>query len=168
MAFHFGLPHAAGGFLGVDVFFVLSGYLITSICSVRSNAVTSRSSTLTRRMRRRIPALLALVAVVVVWSAVFAPRDVARRPVGRHHRDAVLLCELAFSSRRAATSRATSVASPFNTCGRSQSKSILSRVAAPAGSYALIVRQPRRRLIAVGVLPEPASSFLAITLSSLW
>ena len=74
MAFHFGLPHAAGGFLGVDLFFVLSGYLITSL--LLGQVVDGRVDLpgfWARRLRRLIPGLLALMVVVVAWGALAAP-----------------------------------------------------------------------------------------------
>ena len=70
MAFHANLPFARGGFIGVDIFFVLSGYLITTLL-VREQA---RSGTIAlgrfymRRTLRLLPALLALVVVLHVWS----------------------------------------------------------------------------------------------------
>jgi peptidoglycan/LPS O-acetylase OafA/YrhL len=65
MTQHLHLSHAPGGALGVDVFFVLSGYLITGLLA------TERSSTgsidlpafYVRRVARLYPALLALVVV---------------------------------------------------------------------------------------------------------
>ncbi|TGV95487.1 acyltransferase, partial [Mesorhizobium sp. M2D.F.Ca.ET.145.01.1.1] len=52
--FHFGVPGFAGGFAGVDVFFVISGYLITSIL-VGPNRL-SLTEFYGRRVRRILPA----------------------------------------------------------------------------------------------------------------
>jgi len=62
--FHAGMPGLAGGFVGVDVFFVISGYLITSILSREMER--GRFSLLDfyeRRARRILPALLLVIAV---------------------------------------------------------------------------------------------------------
>ena len=71
MAYHLG--HLSGGFLGVDLFFVLSGFLITSLLlgeGARKGKVDLRRFWV-RRARRLLPALaVALVAVVVaarIW-----------------------------------------------------------------------------------------------------
>ena len=67
--FHAGLPLFSGGFVGVDIFFVISGYLITSILigDLQSDNF-SLVNFYERRARRIIPAL----ALVVFVSTVFA------------------------------------------------------------------------------------------------
>ena len=74
-----GGPVAVGGFTGVDVFFVVSGFLITGLL-LREHAQTGRIDLgrfYSRRMRRILPAALVTVAVTVVIAAVFlAPLQV--------------------------------------------------------------------------------------------
>jgi peptidoglycan/LPS O-acetylase OafA/YrhL len=69
---HFGFPWlAAGGTVGVSLFFALSGYLITGLLLDEFSArrgVNLRQFYY-RRARRLLPALLILMAAVLVWSA---------------------------------------------------------------------------------------------------
>ncbi|GGH56454.1 acyltransferase family protein [Frigidibacter albus] len=67
--FHVGVPGFPGGFVGVDVFFVISGYLISTILiSEISAGKFSLSRFYERRIRRIFPALLAMVAFVLIAS----------------------------------------------------------------------------------------------------
>jgi peptidoglycan/LPS O-acetylase OafA/YrhL len=61
-----------GGFLGVDVFFVLSGFLITSLLlrERRSTGHTALRSFWMRRARRLLPALYVLLAVLLAYEVV--------------------------------------------------------------------------------------------------
>lgn len=68
--FHAGVAAFKGGFVGVDVFFVISGYLITTIIVVEVEAGTfSVARFYERRARRIMPALFAVMAtsVAVAW-----------------------------------------------------------------------------------------------------
>lgn len=73
--FHAGLPHFGGGFIGVDVFFVVSGYLITSIL-VRhiTDGSFSVANFYERRARRILPALFLVmfVSVLLSWFVLLA------------------------------------------------------------------------------------------------
>ena len=69
--YHAGIGWLPAGFLGVDTFFVLSGFLITTLLlqEVRHTATIRLVSFWARRARRLLPALLAMVALcaVFVW-----------------------------------------------------------------------------------------------------
>ena len=75
MAFHGGIPWLAGGYLGVDAFFVLSGFLITSLLlnewqrirTIRLGAFWAR------RARRLLPALLLVLLFVACYAAFVVP-----------------------------------------------------------------------------------------------
>jgi peptidoglycan/LPS O-acetylase OafA/YrhL len=66
IASHAGLPFLRGGFVGVDVFFVLSGYLITSLLmqEISSSGTVNFARFYARRARRLLPAAITMVLVV--------------------------------------------------------------------------------------------------------
>jgi peptidoglycan/LPS O-acetylase OafA/YrhL len=77
VASHAGLPGFAGGFVGVDVFFVISGYLITQVLLRDIGAGQfSLARFYERRVRRLFPALFAMLAVITpVAMLVLMPAD---------------------------------------------------------------------------------------------
>ena len=69
---------APGGFLGVEVFFVVSGYLITSLLLAerRETRTVSLKRFWMRRARRLLPALFTMLAVVVLYALLFLPDSI--------------------------------------------------------------------------------------------
>jgi len=85
---HFGIPGFSGGFIGPDIFFVLSGYLITGILyreftkkkggSRRSRRISFKNF-YSRRARRILPASIAVIIAVNVYARlVLTPGEIAR------------------------------------------------------------------------------------------
>ncbi len=78
VAVHAGVPWLRGGFVGVDVFFVLSGFLITGLL-VQEVSDTGRlrfAEFYVRRLRRLLPALLVMLLVVGALAALLlAPAE---------------------------------------------------------------------------------------------
>lgn len=67
--FHAGFQSFSGGYVGVDVFFVISGYLITSIILIEKQAGTFDLVTFyERRVRRILPALFFVMAVCIPFA----------------------------------------------------------------------------------------------------
>jgi peptidoglycan/LPS O-acetylase OafA/YrhL len=82
LLYHVGLPVRAG-FVGVDVFFVISGFLITGLLLAELER-TGRISWVRfvgRRIRRLLPAAVLVLAVVSAWSFVVVP-GLRRREIG--------------------------------------------------------------------------------------
>ena len=80
--FHYGFAHLAGGYVGVDIFFVISGYLITSLILLdMRDRVFSAFKFYERQIRRIFPAMFFMLAVAcVVAVSLLMPSDL--RPFG--------------------------------------------------------------------------------------
>ncbi len=78
---HFATGLAPGGFLGVDLFFVLSGFLITSllVSEWETRSQISLPRFWARRARRLFPALLVVVAAVMLYSVIWSSRATTHR-----------------------------------------------------------------------------------------
>ncbi|ROS27937.1 acyltransferase family protein [Cellulomonas sp. PhB150] len=83
LLFHAGFPGLSGGFVGVDVFFVISGYLITSmiVTEVLETGRLRLGRFYARRARRLLPAastvLVAVAVMTVLWLPVTRWREIA-------------------------------------------------------------------------------------------
>ena len=75
--YHAGVGWMPGGFLGVDVFFVISGYLITSLLlsEYRRGGPRHLWQFWLRRARRLLPAVGVLIAVTMVVAAIVVPEQ---------------------------------------------------------------------------------------------
>jgi len=73
IAYHFNFKWASGGFLGVDIFFVLSGYLITStILPLKGNHLTvGLKKFWVGRFRRLLPAAYVMIITSFAWATLF-------------------------------------------------------------------------------------------------
>ena len=78
LLFHAG--HLGGGFLGVDLFFALSGYLITDLLlrELRETGTVSLTAFWARRIRRLLPALVLLLVGVTVLTWALGETDMWR------------------------------------------------------------------------------------------
>jgi peptidoglycan/LPS O-acetylase OafA/YrhL len=79
VAYHAAIPGLSGGYVGVDIFFVLSGYLITGLLirELEQTGTIDFWRFYARRARRLLPGLtLALLVVLIVCWAVYPPDEV--------------------------------------------------------------------------------------------
>lgn len=75
--FHAGNPLFAGGFIGVDVFFTISGYLITSIIlSEQHKGIFSLKSFYSRRAKRILPPLFVMLLSISAIVSLFPGSDI--------------------------------------------------------------------------------------------
>lgn len=79
IAYHLNIGWASGGLLGVGVFFVLSGYLITNLlmAEFRRHGRIEFKSFWVRRARRLLPALFIMLAAVICWVTLFDPSEMS-------------------------------------------------------------------------------------------
>src|SRR3954469_13169437 len=96
---HAGVPFLHGGYIGCDVFFVVSGYLISSLL-LREARLTGRVSLMgfyARRARRILPAATVVLVAVTVYSGLVLSLERARQVVEDVVWSALFLANVHFS-----------------------------------------------------------------------
>ncbi|MFM7542285.1 MAG: acyltransferase family protein [Actinomycetales bacterium] len=80
LLYHLGIDWIPGGFLGVDLFFVISGYVITGLIldSIERSGGLDLRAFYISRIRRLVPALIAMVVFTTLFIGVYAPETVRR------------------------------------------------------------------------------------------
>ena len=80
LAYHLTLPWWPGGFLGVDLFFVISGYVITRLIldSIERSSALDLRKFYRSRFRRLFPALLFMIISTTLFISVWAPETIKR------------------------------------------------------------------------------------------
>jgi peptidoglycan/LPS O-acetylase OafA/YrhL len=80
LLYHANISWFQGGFLGVEVFFVLSGYLITSLLLAerRQSGRVDLKNFWLRRARRLLPALFLLLVVTLAYAVIMLPQQVTQ------------------------------------------------------------------------------------------
>lgn len=83
IAFHFGAP-LSGGFLGVDLFFVISGFVITRLLKheIDREGKINLLAFLTRRARRLLPGLLVVLVALQIWLGLLGTEAMRRAGYG--------------------------------------------------------------------------------------
>jgi peptidoglycan/LPS O-acetylase OafA/YrhL len=100
IASHAGINRLDGGFIGVDVFFVISGFLITGLL-LREHERTGRISIAdfyVRRARRILPAATLVILVVLAFAAVLLPQTALTPAVADAGWAAVFLANWRFAA----------------------------------------------------------------------
>jgi peptidoglycan/LPS O-acetylase OafA/YrhL len=80
LLYHLGIDWIPGGFLGVDLFFVISGYVITGLIldSIEKSGGLDLRAFYLSRIRRLLPALIAMVVLTTLYIGVYATETVRR------------------------------------------------------------------------------------------
>ena len=80
MLYHLGFTWIPGGFLGVDLFFVISGYVITRLLldSIQRSGGLDLRAFYKARIRRLFPPLIFMIIVTTLYICIWAPETVRR------------------------------------------------------------------------------------------
>ena len=80
LLYHLGISWIPGGFLGVDLFFVISGYVITRLIldSINQSSALDLRAFYAARLRRIYPGFLFMVISTIIFIGVWAPEAIKR------------------------------------------------------------------------------------------
>ena len=80
MLYHLGFSWMPGGFLGVDLFFVISGYVITRLLldSIQRSGGLDLRAFYKARIRRLFPPLVFMIFVTIIYISIWAPETMRR------------------------------------------------------------------------------------------